>query len=254
MALQYGGDVRMRSGLVSSAKTSARRTSAVITRGADLISLEKASFIGEADQGYSGESVAYAGDVNDDGLHDFLIAAPFNDLAAGNAGQTYLFLGEPANAIPGELAIPNEFVLYQNYTSPINPENLIEYAIPNASDITLLIYNLLCQEVRRWQFSGHTAGYHSLRCARSDGSGNRVPSGIYLYRLQGKFTPVYRGAAPTSQRRRKCSSSGRDSHVGATHELSCPYSNVVILSVTRSPSPQSSCNAKGTRPAPAYLT
>ena len=87
-----------------------------------LLSQADASFIAEADQGYSGESVASAGDVNDDCLHDFLIAARFNDLAAANAGQTYLFLGEPVTAIPDELAIPNEFVLYKNHPIHSTPK------------------------------------------------------------------------------------------------------------------------------------
>jgi hypothetical protein len=53
-----------------------------------------ASFLGEAADDWSGVWVSSAGDVNDDGLDDFLIGAYLNDEADTNAGQTYLVLGK----------------------------------------------------------------------------------------------------------------------------------------------------------------
>jgi hypothetical protein len=53
-----------------------------------------ASFWGENDFDHSGYSVAGTGDVNHDGLDDFLIGAWKNDEGGPLAGQTYLVLGK----------------------------------------------------------------------------------------------------------------------------------------------------------------
>jgi hypothetical protein len=57
------------------------------------ISQADASFWGEVRWDYSGEWVSGAGDVDADGLDDFLIVAPANDEAGTDSGQAYLFLG-----------------------------------------------------------------------------------------------------------------------------------------------------------------
>ncbi len=53
-----------------------------------------ASFIGEDSNDSSGSAVSSAGDVNRDGLGDFLIGAWASDKAGINTGATYLFLGK----------------------------------------------------------------------------------------------------------------------------------------------------------------
>jgi len=58
------------------------------------LALSDASFIGEADEDYSGNSVSSAGDVNGDGYDDILIGAAGNDEGGSYAGQTYLILGD----------------------------------------------------------------------------------------------------------------------------------------------------------------
>ena len=50
-----------------------------------------ASFLGESSGDGAGRSVAFAGDVNDDGFDDILIGA---NRRAGSAGETYLILGK----------------------------------------------------------------------------------------------------------------------------------------------------------------
>jgi len=53
-----------------------------------------AYFEGENGQDLAGLSVAYVGDLNDDGFDDFLCGAPFNDQYGDGAGKAYLVLGE----------------------------------------------------------------------------------------------------------------------------------------------------------------
>ena len=50
-------------------------------------------FLGENAGDYSGYSIAGAGDVDGDGLDDFLIGAPYNNEAASESGKAYLILG-----------------------------------------------------------------------------------------------------------------------------------------------------------------
>ncbi|MCI0362308.1 MAG: integrin alpha [Phycisphaerales bacterium] len=61
-----------------------------------------AQFFGEADADKFGTSVANAGDVDDDGLDDLIVGAPFNDAGGDDAGRAYLFLmGDSAAAMMG---------------------------------------------------------------------------------------------------------------------------------------------------------
>ncbi|HYE60017.1 MAG TPA: fibronectin type III domain-containing protein [Candidatus Kapabacteria bacterium] len=62
------------------------------TANVDLGTVD-ASYRGEASGDKAGEYVAGAGDVNNDGYDDFLVAAPDNDDSASDAGQVYLFFG-----------------------------------------------------------------------------------------------------------------------------------------------------------------
>ncbi|MCK5251533.1 MAG: FG-GAP repeat protein, partial [Thermoplasmata archaeon] len=59
------------------------------------LSKATASFLGEEEDDYSGDSIAGVGDVNDDGYDDFLIGARGNDEVAWGNGQVYLIMGQP---------------------------------------------------------------------------------------------------------------------------------------------------------------
>ena len=50
-------------------------------------------FTGEKAEDYLGRWVSGAGDVNGDGLSDFLIGAAGNDAGGMNAGKVYLIFG-----------------------------------------------------------------------------------------------------------------------------------------------------------------
>ncbi len=51
------------------------------------------SIVGDASYDQYGKSVVIVGDVNGDGIDDFVVGAPDNDSAASNAGKIYLFYG-----------------------------------------------------------------------------------------------------------------------------------------------------------------
>ncbi len=52
-----------------------------------------ASYLGEAEADYAGYAIAGGGDVNGDGVADFILSAHFNDDAAVNAGKIYVIFG-----------------------------------------------------------------------------------------------------------------------------------------------------------------
>ena len=75
--------------------------------------------------------------------------------------------------------LPTEVALWGNYPNPFNPETTIRYALPQAGNVRLAVYDLLGHEVAVLVDGLQPAGRHTVRFGASD-----LPSGSYVYRLQ----------------------------------------------------------------------
>ena len=89
--------------------------------------------------------------------------------------------------------MPKDYALGQNVPNPFNPSTTIDYRLPEAGDVQLVIYNLLGQEVRTLVRESMDAGFHSVVWDGTDEFGKQVASGIYIYRMSAAdFTQVQR--------------------------------------------------------------
>lgn len=79
--------------------------------------------------------------------------------------------------------IPSDYALKQNYPNPFNPTTRIDFSLPMESNVKLVIYNILGQEVIRLADNQMTAGNHTVVWNANDAGGNQLTSGIYLYKL-----------------------------------------------------------------------
>ncbi|MFH1567668.1 MAG: FlgD immunoglobulin-like domain containing protein, partial [Gemmatimonadota bacterium] len=102
---------------------------------------------------------------------------------AGNVAEVSLDLDAAARGLPLEP------VLGANYPNPFNPETTIPFAVPAApgsAALRLVIYNLAGQTVRVLADGIPTPGRHAVVWDGRDEAGNRVGSGVYLYRLESR--------------------------------------------------------------------
>lgn len=75
---------------------------------------------------------------------------------------------------------PTSFNLAQNYPNPFNPETMIPYELPENSDVTITIYNLLGQQIRSLVNEQVEAGYHQVIWDGLNDQGQQVSSDVYL--------------------------------------------------------------------------
>lgn len=116
-------------------------------------------------------------------------------LEKANSGIVMFYSRESSNkpqlvvsyAIPSGIHekdyIPKIFILSQNYPNPFNPETTIKYYLPKASPISLIIYNILGQEIKTLVNEIKPAGYYEIIWNGTNNNGINVSSDIYLYRL-----------------------------------------------------------------------
>ena len=102
----------------------------------------------------------------------------------------------PVGSIPASPAAPSTIVessdqnvLLANYPNPFNPETWIPYQLSEARDVTVSIYSVNGQLVRRLDLGHQAAGVYRSRsrAAYWDGCnafGERVASGLYFYTLR----------------------------------------------------------------------
>jgi hypothetical protein len=83
-----------------------------------------------------------------------------------------------ATAVSELHSVPTGFVLGQNYPNPFNPTTVIQYSLPAQGMVSMVLYNVLGQEVATLASGVQTAGVHQVIV---DGKG--LASGVYFYRL-----------------------------------------------------------------------
>jgi len=83
-------------------------------------------------------------------------------------------------SVEGEdTGLPMKYTLLQSYPNPFNPTTTIEYTLQHSGDVSLVIYNLLGEEVTRLVNGQQDAGYH-----KATWNASNMSSGIYFYRIQ----------------------------------------------------------------------
>jgi len=80
--------------------------------------------------------------------------------------------------------LPTVFALHNNYPNPFNPVTNINYDIPEVSDVTLEIYNVMGQRVRTLVQGSHEPGRYQIRWNATNDLGQGLSSGMYIYRIQ----------------------------------------------------------------------
>ncbi|MCB2231706.1 T9SS type A sorting domain-containing protein [bacterium] len=81
----------------------------------------------------------------------------------------------------GEL--PDGYVLKANYPNPFNPVTTIDFSLPERTEVSIDIFNVQGQLVKRL-FDGYMpAGDYSVTWNGRDQDGDPVATGVYLYRL-----------------------------------------------------------------------
>ncbi len=120
-----------------------------------------------------------------------------------NTNETAVMLNEPTESLGGvNLVItppvvldvesgstPVTFALQQNYPNPFNPTTSISFSLPVAGAASLVIYNLIGQEVVALVNGELEAGTHTVQWNGKDRSGFAVASGLYFYRLTVSAAP-----------------------------------------------------------------
>ncbi len=84
--------------------------------------------------------------------------------------------------------LPTSFTLHQNYPNPFNPVTTIEFdlgvSVSGPQQVNLDIFNVLGQRVRSLIDDRYPTGLHSVEWDATNDNGQRVATGIYLYRLK----------------------------------------------------------------------
>lgn len=87
----------------------------------------------------------------------------------GNSAVTYT---------ENEKSLPSEFMLYQNYPNPFNPSTKIKYAINEASQVQLKIFNILGSQKALLVSEYQKPGEYQITFEPKD-----LPGGIYMVQL-----------------------------------------------------------------------
>lgn len=109
-------------------------------------------------------------------------------LTATNQAGGESWYSTPVTATPvsisGEIAIPKEFALRQNFPNPFNPTTTLSYDLPESSNVKLTVYDVTGRELIALENGDLPAAHYEIQWDGLDASGNPVGAGVYFARIQ----------------------------------------------------------------------
>lgn|GEM_PF-1630628 len=88
-------------------------------------------------------------------------------------------------------SLPTEFSFRQNYPNPFNPTTTIRYGLPEASDVSLILYDITGKRVKTLVLLSQSAGWFDIEWNGLDDNGHPASAGTYIAKIQaGSFTDV----------------------------------------------------------------
>ncbi len=117
---------------------------------------------------------------------NFRVTDPAFDFEDDLAITDFLIVNPAAEFIPVEIEgqLPDRFILDQNYPNPFNAGTNISFSLPSASNVEIMVYDLLGRQVTTLLNSFIPAGSHSVNWDGRSGSGDNLSTGVYFYRLR----------------------------------------------------------------------
>ena len=82
--------------------------------------------------------------------------------------------------------LPKDYVLYNNFPNPFNPETSIKFQLPQQDHVVIKIFNMMGQEIRTLVDEDKAPGTYQIKWDGKNDWGNFAPSGNYVYRMQTK--------------------------------------------------------------------
>ncbi|MDA3861826.1 MAG: T9SS type A sorting domain-containing protein [Melioribacteraceae bacterium] len=93
------------------------------------------------------------------------------------------FIGQGVTDVAEPGIIPENFEVSQNYPNPFNPSTVINYSLPEASFVSIRVYNMLGQEIATLINEEVNAGVYNVTWNGMNNSGVKVATGTYIYRV-----------------------------------------------------------------------
>ena len=113
-----------------------------------------------------------------DALRDSMVNAKFV-YVPGDSLSAFITAANYTDVETYGSEIPNLYYLSNNYPNPFNPTTTIKFGLPQQSNVTFSVFNILGQKVFEATTKNLAAGEHSI-----DFNASRLSSGIYVYRIE----------------------------------------------------------------------
>lgn len=129
-----------------------------------------------------GDTFYYDNTEPQDSVHYYVVTALYGTVESRFSNLAQVYTGYVHSG--GEPVPPFVTELQVNYPNPFNPETTIGFSLKEQCSITLDIYNIRGQRVKRLLRESLPAGQHRIVWDSRDDMGHPVSSGVYLYRMR----------------------------------------------------------------------
>jgi len=145
--------------------------------------------------------ISFSNNYENDGIYNFLsknydnkqiVIRTTSKLKGNNISVNFRGVGSDGTIIAQTMesvyveGVPEQFALHQNYPNPFNPITTINYDLPVATHVNLIIYDILGREVIQLVNKEMSAGYQTIIWKGKNNFDLQVSAGVYFYHLQTK--------------------------------------------------------------------